>query len=82
MNLQTTFFLTYYRKDVNQTTLNHTILNTLRIFMAFVQILLNMNLSLNQTQDSQSLALLDYFFLLKLVFVLKWLSLYWEILIK
>ena len=35
--------------------------------MALVQILLNMNLSLNQTQDSQSLALLDYFFLLKLV---------------
>ena len=26
MNSQTTFFLTYYRKDVNQTTLNHTIL--------------------------------------------------------
>ena len=31
--------------------------------------------------DSHSPALLDYFFLLMLVFVLQWLSLHWEILI-
>ena len=61
MNSQPTFlFLTYfelnelwlyYQKDVNQITLNHsTLLNfALQIFEAFIQILLNVNLSLNKT---------------------------------
>ena len=61
INSQPTFlFLTYfelnelwlyYQKDVNQITLNHpTLLNfALQIFEAFIQILLNVNLSLNKT---------------------------------
>ena len=60
MNSQPTFlffdpFLTQwiiaYQKDVNQITLNHTALENLalRIFETFVRILLNVNLSLNQT---------------------------------
>ena len=41
----------YYQKDVNQTTLNHKILQNLalQIFVAFAWILLNVNLSLNET---------------------------------
>ena len=41
----------YYQKHVNQTILNHTTLCSLalRIFEAFVQIALIVNLSLNQT---------------------------------
>ena len=41
----------YYQKEINQITLNHTTLSNLalRIFEAFVPILLNVNLSLNQT---------------------------------
>ena len=61
MNSQpTSLFLTYfqlnelwphYQKDVNQITLNHVTLSplALQIFEAFVQIFLNVNISLNQT---------------------------------
>ena len=43
--------LPYYQKDANQITLNHKTLQNLAlpIFEAFVPVLLNLNLSLNQT---------------------------------
>ena len=58
MNSQSTFliltdFWLFFQKDVNQITLNHTTLKNLAlpIFEVFVQVMLNMNLSLNQTPD-------------------------------